>query len=87
MYLLLKYPAGVIVEGVLLAHGPNRLRVAAAGFTDAAELIRSGARWLDSHGEPVELEFLMSDTNDARNLDLPVRASALRGSGAGAAGL
>jgi len=60
MYLLLRYPVGIIVEGVVLAKGKNRLRVVAADFPDTIELRRTGSQWHTSGGEPVELEFLMS---------------------------
>ena len=48
MYLLIRYPVGAIVEGVVLAHQKNRMRVAAAGFPDTIELRRSGNQWYTS---------------------------------------
>jgi hypothetical protein len=62
MYTLIKYSPGIIVEGVVLARGPNRMRIAAAGFPDTIELRRSGSQWLTSTRQPVEIEFLMSDS-------------------------
>ena len=62
MYTLISFPAGVIVEAVVLATGPNRLRAVAAGIADAIELQCSGSQWLTEKGEPVEFEFLMSDS-------------------------
>jgi|HubBroStandDraft_5_1064220.scaffolds.fasta_scaffold1384508_1 hypothetical protein len=59
MYILIRYPVGVVVEGVVLAHGRNRMRVAAAGFADAIELKRSGQDWIADR-QPVEIEFMMS---------------------------
>jgi hypothetical protein len=50
---------GVVVEGVLLASGKNRMRVAAAGFADTLELKRIGADWQDANRGRVEIEFLM----------------------------
>lgn len=64
MYLLIQYPGGVIVEGVVLAKGKNRLRVAAPGFADTLELQRSGQNW-SIGGEAVEIEFLMSAAGQA----------------------
>ena len=61
MYLLIKYPGGIIVEGVLVAKGKDRLRVIIAGFPDTVELKREGTMWSTSHRELVEIEFLMSD--------------------------
>ena len=60
MYALITDPAGSIVEVVVLATGPNRMRVAAAGFPDAFELRLSDGRWLTETGEAVEFEFLAS---------------------------
>jgi hypothetical protein len=60
MYLLIRYPAGVVVEGVVLANGRNRMRVAAAGFADTIELRRSGPNWIGADRQEVELEFIMA---------------------------
>ena len=62
MYLLIRYPGGIIVEGVVLAKGRNRLRVLAAGFPDIIELKRIGEAWFTASRLPVEFDFLMSDT-------------------------
>jgi len=64
MHLLIQYPAGAIVEGVVLAAGKNRLRVAARGIADTLELKRRGEHWTAGH-QPVELEFLMPRFCDA----------------------
>ena len=63
MYLLIRFSAGIIVEAVVLAKGRNRLRVAAAGFPDTIELKQSGSQWLTSNHQPVELDFLMSNSH------------------------
>jgi hypothetical protein len=68
MYLLIRYPVGAIVEGVVLAHQKNRMRVAAAGFPDAIELRHSGNQWYASSHEPVEFDFLMSTAPQAEPL-------------------
>jgi hypothetical protein len=65
MYLLIRYPGGIIVEGVVLARGRNRLRVVAAGFPDAIELRRTGTAWSTASRVPVEFDFLMSDTQQS----------------------
>jgi hypothetical protein len=65
MYLLIRYPGGIIVEGVLLAKGRNRLRVVAAGFPDAIELRRTGTAWFTAGRVAVELDFLMSDAHQS----------------------
>ena len=61
MYLLIRYPVGIIVEGVVLAKGSKRLRVAAAGFPETIELKQAGVLWSTESGEQVECDFLMSD--------------------------
>jgi hypothetical protein len=61
MYMLIRYPVGIIVEAVVLAKGRDRMRVAAAGFPDTIELRRSGSQWFTSAREPIEFEFLMPD--------------------------
>jgi len=63
MYLLIRYPVGIVVEGVVLAKGKNRMRVAAAGFPDAIELQRCGPQWFAATRQPVEFDFLMSDAH------------------------
>ena len=64
MYILIRYPAGVVIEGVVLATGRNRMRVIAPGFSDTLELKRSGKDWALADGYRVELEFLMSSRSD-----------------------
>jgi hypothetical protein len=68
MYLLIRYPVGAIVEGVVLAHRKNRMRVAAAGFPDTIELRCSGNQWYTSDRQPVEFDFLMSTTYQKESL-------------------
>jgi len=68
MYLLIRYPVGIIVEGVVLAKGRNRMRIAAAGFPDAIELKRSGSQWFAATRQPVEFDFLMSDAHPCENV-------------------
>ena len=60
MYLLIRFPVGIIVQAVVLAKGRNRMRVAAAGFPDTIELKRSGQLWFTETREPIEFDFLMS---------------------------
>jgi hypothetical protein len=44
-------------EGLVLAQGDNRLRLAVRGSKDAVELERSQGRWAIDGGEPVQIEF------------------------------
>ena len=68
MYLLVRYPVGVIVEAVVLAKGRNRMRVAAAGFADVIELKCSGSQWFAATRQPVELDFLCSDARSSESV-------------------
>jgi hypothetical protein len=68
MYMLIRYAGGVIVEGVLLAKGRDRLRVAASGFPETIELKRSGSRWITAGHVQVEFDFLMSDEHQAESV-------------------
>jgi hypothetical protein len=61
MYLMIRYAGGSIVEGVVLAKGGDRLRVAASGFPETIELRRTGAVWSADDGEEVEFCFVMCD--------------------------
>jgi hypothetical protein len=76
MYLLIRYPGGIIVEGVVLAKGSKRLRVAAAGFPETIELKRAGALWSTDSGEQVDFDFLMSDRHQAERVSCSTAACA-----------
>jgi hypothetical protein len=84
MYLLIRYPVGIIVEAVVLACGRNRMRVAAAGFPDTVELRRSGQHWFAETGQPVEFDFLMSSTNQGERVSSSKQAGVARAAGAAA---
>ena len=81
MYLLIRYPAGIIVEALVLGKGRNRMRAAVAGFPDTIELRRSGSQWLTETNEPIEFDFLMSNNYAGENL-WPVRAARALGAAA-----
>jgi hypothetical protein len=68
MYLLIRYPVGIIVEAVVLAQGRGRMRVAAAGFPDTVDLRRSGSQWFTATRQPVEFEFLMFNAQSGESV-------------------
>jgi hypothetical protein len=68
MYLMIRYAGGSIVEGVVLAKGENRLRVAASGFPETIELRCTGAEWSCDDGKQVEFYFVMCDKCQAENV-------------------
>jgi hypothetical protein len=74
----------MIVEAVIMAKARNRMRVAAAGFPDAIELKRSGAQWFTATREPVEFDFLMSNTRASASVPSPRPSRALRAAGSAA---
>ena len=81
MYALIEYPAGVIIEAVVLAMGWNRVRVAAAGFPDTFELMHSGEDWINETGEKVVFEFLLSHAPKVEDVALTVPAMTARAAG------
>lgn len=70
MYLLIQYPAGVVVEAMVLAKKRTRMRIVARGFADTIELKRSGSSWVIDGGQQVELEFLLSTSRGTPNADV-----------------
>jgi hypothetical protein len=50
------------LEGVVLAAGKDRIRVAFRGVSDVTELRREYSQWTLETGEPVDMELLLGDT-------------------------
>ena len=50
------------LEGVVLAAGQDRIRVAIRGVSDVTELRREYSQWTLETGEPVDLELLLGDS-------------------------
>jgi hypothetical protein len=73
MYMLIRYAGGIIVEGVLLARGRDRLRVAVSGFPETIELRRTGSRWITSGHIQVEFDFLLTWMNTKPRAFTPQR--------------
>jgi hypothetical protein len=71
MYTLIEYPVGIVVEAVVLSMETNRLRVAAAGFSDALEFTGSGLDWVTEGGQKVDFGFLQFGAGDARTVPPP----------------
>ncbi|MGA2119904.1 MAG: hypothetical protein ABSH56_34830 [Bryobacteraceae bacterium] len=79
--MFIRFPIGIIIEAVLLARRKNRMRVAIAGFEDAIELRRSGARWFTAAAQPVEFDFLMSGAHQSESVPASTPARAARAAG------
>jgi hypothetical protein len=63
-------------EGLVLAQGDNRLRLAVRGSKDAVELERSQGRWAIDGGEPVQIEFLTIEAGWSASNPLAMHATA-----------
>jgi hypothetical protein len=71
MYAMICCPGGIIVEAVILSRTRDRMRVVAAGLSDALDLRRSGRDWSMDTGEPVQFEFLAAASPVAREAASP----------------
>ncbi len=60
MYVIISVSGGKIYEGVLLAAGGNRMRIALRDRPDTIELNRTGAQWRTEDGASVEFESVIS---------------------------
>ena len=49
-------------EGVVLAAGRNRIRIALRGVSDVTELRREYDQWTLETGEPVQLDLVLGDS-------------------------
>jgi len=61
MLMILCYPTGRRVDGVLLATGRDRMRVAVRGRNETIELRLEEGRWTSDEGVRVELESVIWD--------------------------
>jgi hypothetical protein len=59
MQVILLDQSGHRVDGVVLAAGSDRMRLAAANRLDTIELNLVEDRWLSESGEPIEIEALV----------------------------
>ena len=49
-------------EGIVLAAGKDRIRVALRGASDVTELHRAYGQWALESGEPIDVELLLGDS-------------------------
>ena len=59
MYVIMSISGGKIFEGVVLAAGGNRMRIALRDDPDTVELIKTDGQWSLNDGTLVELEFVI----------------------------
>jgi hypothetical protein len=65
MFIVLSYPTGRQIEGILLAAGPNRMRIVVRRLNETMELQRTHGEWQDAHGQPVEVAAWVTDGSAA----------------------
>jgi len=64
MHMILNFPTGR-VDGLLLATGQERLRLAIPEFDDTVELRLTEGQWVSDTGEAVEIESVLCDGTNA----------------------
>lgn len=69
MYLILLYPDGRRFEAMVLAAGPEHLRVALKDGDDALELRQVEGRWFSEHNEEIQFESWMAIEAGAETQD------------------
>ena len=61
MHMILRYPSGRLVDGILLAAGPGRLRFVVKRRNETMELTLKEGHWTAENGDHMELEALLTD--------------------------
>ena len=59
MHMTLRFPTGRRAEAILLAAGPDRLRIVLRRRSDTYELRLAGGEWISERGERIEVESLI----------------------------
>jgi hypothetical protein len=77
MHMILRYPSGRLVDGILLAIGPGRMRFVVKRRNETLELCFKDGQWMAENGEHIELEALLADdkTNPAELPGMGYRTS------------
>jgi hypothetical protein len=70
MQLLLLYPTGRRVEGVVLSASRHRMRVAVRDRNETIELRLADGQWLADDGDPVEFDAITADGANDRIVEL-----------------
>jgi hypothetical protein len=61
MHLILRYPSGRRVDGILLAAGPDRLRIVVRRVNETMELRLREGQWLSEREDPIEVDGWIGD--------------------------
>ena len=59
--MILRYPSGRLVDGILLAAGPECLRIVVRRLNETMELRLTGGHWVSGNGARIELEGWLAD--------------------------
>ena len=59
MYAIIRLADGKMCEGIVLAVGVDRLRVALRDCHDTVEFRKAGGQWVFEDGSAVELEYVI----------------------------
>jgi len=63
MYLILRYPSGRLADAILLAAGPDRMRVVVKRLNETLELHRTDGQWFSDTGEKVSIEGWINESH------------------------
>ena len=63
MHMILRYPSGRRVDGILLAAGADRLRIVVRRLNETIELCLTEDQWISERGDRIEIEGWLADGN------------------------
>lgn len=63
MHMILRYPSGRRVDGILLAAGADRLRIVVRRLNETIELRLTEGQWISDRGDRIEVEGWIADGN------------------------
>ncbi|MBZ5620990.1 MAG: hypothetical protein LAQ69_20025 [Acidobacteriia bacterium] len=61
MQMILRYPSGRLVDGILLAAGLERMRIVVRRVNETMELRLENGHWVSEKGDRIEVECWLSD--------------------------
>jgi hypothetical protein len=61
VHLILRYPSGRLIDGILLAATVDRLRIVVKRLNETIELHMAQGKWVSERGERVEIEGWLAD--------------------------
>ena len=61
MLMIVRYPSGRRVEGILLAASSDRMRIVVARLNETLELRLEQGQWTSEDGDPIEIDGCLTD--------------------------